>query len=75
MAGSNTIAELANDGSWYNGALRISDAIGDTYIAAVTYWLYEQTQIRVYYQAGDQCLKEYCHNKEGWFQGQLVTPL
>jgi hypothetical protein len=68
-AGSNTIAELANDGSWHTGDMRISDAIGDTYIAALAYWFQDQTQIRVYYQDRDHCLKEYCHNNDGWFQG------
>jgi hypothetical protein len=68
-AGSHTIKELANDGNWQNGDLNIKNAFGGTSLAAVTYFFDRQTQIRVYYQAKNLCLKEYGHNGSGWFEG------
>ena len=72
-AGSNTVAELANDGYWHAGEMRIADALGATALAAVSYYFQDQTQIRVYYQGRDLFLKEYCHNNRGWFAGLLIT--
>lgn len=67
------VAELANDGSWYDGALQIPDALGATDLAAVAYYFQDQTQIRVYYQARDLSLREYGWNKGGWFKGRLIS--
>ena len=69
-SGTGTVKELANDGSWYTGALNISGAMGCTSLAAVTYFFQNETQIRVYYQAMDLTLKEYGYNNGSkWFQG------
>ena len=70
---TNNVVELANDGYWHTGDMRIGDALGATDLAAVAYYFQNQTQIRVYYQARDLSLKEYGHNNSGWFKGQLVT--
>ena len=68
-AGTNTVLELANDGHWHTGDMRIAGALGATGLAAVTYYFQDQTQIRVYYQARDLSLKEHCYNNRGWFPG------
>ena len=68
-AGTNNVIELANDGYWHAGDMRISDAHVATGLAAVTYYFQEQTQIRVYYQSRDLSLKEHGHNNRGWFTG------
>ena len=69
------IAELVNDGQWHSGDLSIPDALSGTNLAVVSYYFQDQTQIRVYYQARDLSLKEYGRNKNGWFEGQLITPV
>jgi hypothetical protein len=70
-ASSNDIAELANDGYWHAGELRIADALGATKLAAVAYYFQNQTQIRVYYQDRGLYIKEHGHNDSGWFKGAL----
>jgi hypothetical protein len=68
-AGSNIVKELANDGSWHTGDMQITDALGATNLAAVSYYFQNQTQIRVYYQDRNLFLKEHGHNNSGWFPG------
>jgi hypothetical protein len=64
---------LGNDGSWYNGALNVSGAVGCTSLAAVAYYFQNETQLRVYYQAADLSLKEYGFNEGSkWFQGLFI---
>jgi hypothetical protein len=70
-AKTNDVAELANDGYWHAGELRIADALGATNLAAVAYYFQNQTQIRVYYQNRDLYIKEHGHNNSGWFKGEL----
>ena len=71
-AGTDVIAEAANDGYWHAGQLRLSGAIGGTQLAAVAYFFQSQQQIRVYYQAQDLTLREHGHNDGGWFTGRLI---
>jgi len=70
-SGTNTLRELANDGSWYQGQLNVKNVLGGTGIAAVTYYFQRQSQIRVYYQSADLTLHEYGHNSSGWFEGEF----
>ena len=67
--------ELCCDGVWRKGTLRISDAFDGTSIAAVAFRWNNQPEIiiRVYYQAEDLSLREYCHEGGKWFQGQFVS--
>jgi hypothetical protein len=68
-SGSNLVRELAYNNSWKHGDLRVPDALGGTYLAAVTYYFERQIQIRVYYQAIGLNLREYAQSGSGWFQG------
>jgi hypothetical protein len=74
-AGTDVIAEAANDGYWHAGQLRLSGAIGGTQLAAVAYFFQSQQQLRVYYQAQDLTLREHGHNDGGWFTGRLIVPV
>lgn len=70
-AGYPAIGELCHDGKqWYEGSLRLPGALVGTSIAAVAYSWNGETQIRVYYQAGDLSLREHCHDTDGWYPGQ-----
>jgi len=70
-ASTNDVAELANDGYWHAGELRIPEALGATKLAAVAYYFQDQTQIRLYYQDRGLYIKEHGHNNSGWFKGAL----
>jgi len=72
-AGTDIIAEAANDGYWHAGQLRLAGAIGGTQLAAVAYYFQSQQQIRVYYQAKDLNVREHGHNDGGWFTGGFVS--
>jgi len=81
-SGTNTLRELGNDGSWYQGQLNVKNVLGGTGIAAVNYYFQKQNQIRVYYQSIDLTLHEYGYNTSGWFEGAFnpgqataVTPI
>lgn len=67
--GTHAIKELANDGHWHNGELSLTGAITGTNLAAVAYNFKQQNQIRLYYQALDLSLKEYCYDNSGWSPG------
>ena len=55
--------------------MKIKDAIQGSGLSAVTYAGDGFVQIRVYYQAADHSLKEYCHNNKGWFTGKFTRPV
>lgn len=73
-AGTNLIVELAHDGYWRPGELRLAGAIGGTSIAAVSVFFQNQTRIRLYYQAMNLTLREHCNDGYGWSVGQFVSP-
>lgn len=70
-SGTNLVQELAYNNSWKKGDLHVPDALGGTYLAAVTYYFRRQIQIRVYYQAIGLRLREYGQSGSGWFQGEF----
>ncbi|KAF9783854.1 hypothetical protein BJ322DRAFT_883240 [Thelephora terrestris] len=64
------IVELRNDGYWTKGN-RLLDALDGTSIAAVAMNWNGGITIRVYYQAEDLSLKEYCHDSgRGQYPGE-----
>lgn len=68
------IGELCKDGNnnWRTGTLDIRGTLDGTSIAATVYKQNSQTKIRVYYQAGDKYLKEYCYDGDRWYIGQFI---
>jgi hypothetical protein len=73
--GSQAIVELRNDGYWTKGN-RLLDALDGTSIAAVAMNWNGGITIRVYYQAEDLSLKEYCHDSgRGQYPGQFLVAI
>ncbi|KIJ39831.1 hypothetical protein M422DRAFT_257432 [Sphaerobolus stellatus SS14] len=69
-SGSNSIKEIANDGSWFRAATLPAAASGSS-IAAVAY-LWKSLELRVYCQTEDGSIKENAlTDNSGWFVGEF----